>query len=75
MLTVDARCGCDRCEERTQDIYRMVGWCSNCKADDILVIYRAGDSVGDQDCPVCEHPYSVRSGSQRLATPDEVPAA
>lgn len=75
MLTVDARCGCDRCKSRTQDIYRMVGWCENCGTGDILVIYRAGDKVSDQDCPVCENPYAVRRPSQKLATPDQVPAA
>lgn len=70
---VDARCGCDKCEERTQNVYRMVGWCSNCKAEGIVVLYRAGDSVRDVDCPICEHGWSVRGSSQRLATPEEVP--
>lgn len=72
---IDARCGCAKCEERTQNVYRQVGWCSNCGAEGIVVLYRAGDSVRDLDCPVCEHVYSVRSTSQRLATPDEVPYA
>jgi len=49
-------------------LYRMVGWCSNCGTKDILVIYRAGDKVSDQDCPVCENLYSVRAYNQRLAT-------
>jgi len=75
MLTIDGRCDCQRCVERTEDIYRMVGWCTNCGTEDILILYRAGDSVADQDCPVCENYYTVRRSSQRLATPDEVPAA
>lgn len=70
---VDGRCGCDRCEERTQNVYRMVGYCSNCGTGGIVILYRAGDSVADQDCPVCEHYYSVRGSGQRLATSDEVP--
>lgn len=75
MLTIDARCGCSACEERTQDIYRMVGSCSNCGATDILILYRAGDSKADLDCPVCGHYYSVNRVGQRLATPEEIPAA
>lgn len=74
MNTVDGRCHCSRCVERTEEIYRMVGSCSNCGTGDILVIYRAGDRKADQDCPVCLCPHTVRSYSQRLATPDEVPA-
>lgn len=75
MVTIDARCGCSRCEERTQDIYRMVGSCSNCGTTDILIIYRAGDSRADLDCPVCGNRHSVQRYGQRLASPDEVPAA
>ena len=74
MLTIDARCGCAACEERTQDIYRMVGRCTNCGTKDILVLYRAGDPVSDQDCPSCGNNYTVRSYTQRKATPDELPA-
>ncbi len=75
MITIDGRCFCARCEESAQDIYRMVGYCLNCGTGDILVIYRAGDPTHDQDCPVCGNNYAVRSTSQRLATPDEVPVA
>ena len=46
-----------------------------CGTGDILVLYRAGDPVYDQDCPVCGTYHTVRRTSQRLATPDEVPAA
>lgn len=71
---VDARCGCEACETRTGNVYRMVGWCSNCKQDGIVCLYRSGDSVRDLDCPRCGHYYSVRRSSQRLATDDEIPA-
>ena len=73
MLTVDARCGCLRCEARTQNIYRMVGSCYNCKAAPILVIYREGDKAEPVDCPTCGNYNSVHV--TRLATPDEIPAA
>lgn len=73
MLTVDARCGCKQCEDRTQNIYRMIGRCSNCGTGDILVIYREGDESRPVDCPVCRNYRSVRT--IRLATPDEFPEA
>jgi hypothetical protein len=75
VLTIDGRCGCSRCEERTQNIYRMVGSCSNCGTSGILILYRAGDPVADQDCPVCEGSWTVRGNGQRLATPEEIPVA
>lgn len=71
MLTVDARCGCRRCEARTQDIYRMVARCLNCRAAPILILYRAGDKAADVDCPVCGVWHSVKP--ERLATDDEIP--
>jgi hypothetical protein len=52
----------------------MVGSCSNCGTQGILILYRAGDSTGDLDCPVCGNYKSVSRIGQRLATPDEVPA-
>lgn len=73
MLTVSGKCMCDRCESRTQDIYRMVGSCSNCCAEDILMLFRAGDRARSLDCPVCRVYSSVRP--LRLATADEVPVA
>lgn len=73
MLTVDGRCFCHRCEQRSKDIYRMVGACSNCRTADILVLYRTGDRAGEVDCPVCGNYHSVRV--TRLATADEIPAA
>lgn len=70
---IDARCGCEACESRTSDIYRMVSLpCSNCGAGPFLLLYRAGDKAADQDCPVCQAYWSVKAS--RLATPDEVPA-
>lgn len=76
MLTIDDRCHHPRCDE--QNIYRMVGSCRNCGTEDILVLYSAGHpatgtgaSSGLQ-CPVC----GVRDvRTNRLATPDEVPAS
>ena len=73
MLTVDGRCFCSRCEARTKNIYRMVGSCWNCKTQDILVIYRAGDRAAEQECPLCGSYNSVHV--TRLATPDEIPEA
>lgn len=69
---IDARCGCDRCETRTGNVYRMVGRCSNCTLEPLLILYRAGDKASPQDCPGCGN----RSVSPfRRATPDEIPAA
>lgn len=72
---IDGRCGCSACRERTENIYRMVGWCSNCGTQNILILYRAGDHKRDIDCPICENYFSIKSTSQRLATADEIPAA
>jgi hypothetical protein len=70
---VDCRCFCPRCVARTEDIYRMIGTCWNCKATPILMIYRSGDPAVDQTCPLCE--VRDRVYPFRLATPDEIPAA
>lgn len=69
---VDARCFCDRCEARTKSAYRMVGRCSNCGVE-ALVLYRSGDRSGPVTCPTC----GVWNGvtTHRLATPDEIPVA
>lgn len=72
---IDARCDCERCTSRTEDIYRMVGSCSNCGAGPFLILYRSGDKAYDQDCPECGCDYTVRLYGQRKATPDEIPAA
>lgn len=73
MLTVSGKCMCDRCESRTKDIYRMVGHCTNCKVEPILMIYRAGDHAAHLNCPICGCYSSV--WPQRLATDDEIPAS
>lgn len=73
MLTVSGKCMCDRCEARTKDIYRMVGYCTNCGTQPILMIFRAGDKKHDLDCPACGVRRSVRP--QRLAAPYEIPEA
>ena len=72
MITVDARCGCHKCEARTQNVYRMVGYCTNCGTDPILILYRAGDTAAPSDCPVCGNWHTVEA--KRLASPDEIPA-
>lgn len=71
LKSIDARCGCKRCVERTSDTYRMVGKCRNCGAKDIVILYRAGDDAANQDCPVCGNWRSVHA--DRLATSDETP--
>jgi len=72
MVTIDGRCGCSRCVERTENIYRMVGSCFNCGAKDILMLFRAGDWAANLDCPVCGNWHGVHA--QRLAAEDEIPA-
>jgi ssDNA-binding Zn-finger/Zn-ribbon topoisomerase 1 len=71
MITIDKRCDCKDCIERTTDIYRMVGHCQNCGQRDILMLFRSGDKAGNGDCPVCGNWRSV--SADRLATPDEIP--
>jgi ssDNA-binding Zn-finger/Zn-ribbon topoisomerase 1 len=73
MITIDGRCGCDKCKARTENIYRMIGSCYNCGSKSILMLFRAGDSATVKDCPVCGKWYSVHP--QRLATMDEFPEA
>ena len=70
---VSGICSCRRCEDRTTDIYRMVGWCRNCKTRDILMLFRAGDKAHALTCPVCGNYFSVEPS--RLATADEIRAA
>lgn len=72
-MFIDARCGCSRCVDRTENVYRMVGHCTNCGAKDILILYRAGDRAARLDCPVCGNYRSV--SADRLATADEIPEA
>ena len=70
---VDGRCGCSKCIERTEDIYRMIGGCVNCGAKPILMLFRSGDPSAHLDCPVCGKWHGVQP--QRLATVDEIPDA
>lgn len=69
---VDAQCHCNRCTSRTTDTYRMVGKCSNCGAE-ALVMYRSGDKSADADCPTCGVWHSIKT--TLLAADDEIPAA
>ena len=68
MMTTDARCRDHRCDEK--NIYRMVGNCSNCRAQDVLVLLTSGHEAGTVECPICKT-RNVRP--TRLATEDEVP--
>jgi len=69
MISIDARCDCQACKDRTEDVYHMVGRCYNCSAKDILITYRKGDGSGAVDCPVCGNWHSVHA--DRLATTEE----
>ena len=73
VITIDARCMCQKCEKRSKDIYRMIGSCSNCGSKNLLILFRAGDRACSQDCPVCRCWGTV--GPYRLATADEIPEA
>jgi hypothetical protein len=68
---IDATCGCERCVSRTTNMYRMVGYCSNCRAGDFLLMFRAGDLASARDCPRCGCYNSVNP--YRAATADEIP--
>lgn len=71
MLTIDNRCSDRACANK--NIYRMVGACTNCGTYAILVLNTEGhEARGNRKCPVCAC-HSVRQ--DRLATPDEFPAA
>ena len=70
--TIDARCHCAECKAKTENIYRMVGKCSNCGSEPWLVIFRAGDPARAVDCPRCGVREKVYSS--RLATDHEIPA-
>lgn len=73
MTTVDGRCFCQHCTDRTENIYRMVGACYNCGAKPILMLFRLGDKSASLDCPRCGNWHSVHP--LRLATDEEIPAA
>jgi hypothetical protein len=68
---VDARCGHPRCDEK--NVYRMVGYCSNCGNRPLLVLISAGHKAPyGERCPKCGN-YDVRC--DRLAEDDELPLA
>jgi len=71
MLTTDMRCNHPSCS--TKGIYRMVGKCTNCKAEPVLLLFTAGHQSEAGKCPVCENERSVYAA--RLATEDEIPVA
>ena len=73
VAVVDGRCGCARCRERTENIYRMIGVCLNCGAKPLLMLFRAGDPTANLDCPLCGVWRKVMP--QRRASEDEIPAA
>ena len=70
MVTADARCQDPRCNDK--NIYRMVGACSNCRTNNILILYTARHEAYQTDCPICGN-KTVRP--QRLAAEDEIPVA
>lgn len=72
MITVDGRCNCSKCESRTQNIYRMIGTCSNCGLSPILMLFREGDNTAKLRCPTCGN---ISVSSFRLATIDEIPVS
>lgn len=76
MLTIDARCTMRQCEHK-KDIYRMVGHCSNCGTDNILILVSAGHEAprsmsSPENCPICG---CAKVGADRIATDDEIPEA
>lgn len=73
MLTVSGVCTCSRCEASgRREIYRMVGGCSNCGTEPILMLFRSGDEATPLLCPKCG---CQRVQPKRIATDDEIPAA
>jgi hypothetical protein len=70
----DERCRHPRCAAAEKgDAYRMVGGCYNCGTEPILGLFTAGHRHGnDGRCPVCG---CSRLHWDRLASPDEIPAA
>jgi hypothetical protein len=71
MITVDSRCKHPDCAEK--NIYRMVGYCTNCETTEILMLFTVNHAKGGGDCPVCGCWRKVTP--QRLATEDEMPDA
>ena len=54
MRIIDHRCFCDKCEERTKEIYYLSAGCYNC-GKKWIAKFRKGDKPGIIDeCPYCE---------------------
>lgn len=68
MLFVDARCNHSTCVAK--DAYRMVGSCSNCGVEPVLVMFTEAHESEIVECPTCgcQKVYPTR-----LATEDEIP--
>lgn len=79
MLTVSGVCMCSKCESgaNKDGRYRMVGHCTNCGQKDVLMLFRSGDPTHNLECPTCgaRGGYGYGVHADRLATPDEIPAA
>lgn len=77
MITVDARCKRDGHER--DNIYRMVGHCTNCGTADVLLLITEGHEAprtNNARCPVCGcSGYKGGIHPDRLATADEIPVA
>lgn len=71
MITVDGRCNCKKCEQRTSNTYRMIGRCSNCHTNPVLMLFREGDPALSLTCPVCKNWHTVNI--QRHAEDHEIP--
>jgi DNA-directed RNA polymerase subunit RPC12/RpoP len=76
MKTVSGICICNKCENSGRSgIYRMIGRCTNCGDDPVLMLFRQGDQKHNLECPNCGSPggYSQGIMSYRLANDDEIP--
>lgn len=67
---VDRRCGHPRCNQTS--VYRMIGGCYNCGTTPLLGLFTATHEASGGQCPACG---CERLHWDRLATPDEIPAA
>lgn len=75
MPVVDLRCRHKRCPRAERgNVYRMVGCCSNCRADDLLFLITDGHEAPPTpaDCPHCGCSTAYAT---RRATFDEIPVA
>lgn len=70
--TIDGRCSCSDCRGRTENIYRMIGRCTNCGVDNFLLLFRAGDKASYLTCPRCGCWKTVMP--YLAASEDQIPA-